>query len=126
MKKAFTIVKTILAVATVSAFVTYTPPVVMAQGLTPPAPTTSQVKNGNLEDNPIMKWIEFFINVLSVTILAGGSVMIAWAGIQYMSARDNAQAVQAAKQKIWNVIFGLIAYFFLYAFIQWLVPGGVF
>ncbi len=126
MKKAFTIVKTILAVATVAAFVTYTPPVVMAQGLTPPAPTTSQVKNGNLEDNPIMKWIEFFINVLSVTILAGGSVMIAWAGIQYMSARDNAQAVQAAKQKIWNVIFGLIAYFFLYAFIQWLVPGGVF
>ncbi len=126
MKKAFTIVKTILAVATVSAFVTYTPPVVMAQGLTPPEPTTSQFKSGELKDNPIIKWIEFFINVLSVTILAGGSVMIAWAGIQYMSARDNAQAVQAAKQKIWNVIFGLIAYFFLYAFVQWIIPGGVF
>jgi hypothetical protein len=126
MKKAFTIVKTILAVATVSAFVTYTPPVVTAQGLTPPAPTESQIKSGELKDNPIIKWIEFFINVLSVTILAGGSVMIAWAGIQYMSARDNAQAVQAAKQKIWNVIFGLIAYFFLYAFVQWIIPGGVF
>ena len=100
--------------------------VVLASGLTPPTSTSGEVKATELKDNPIVQWIEFFINVLSVTILAGSSVMIAWAGIQYMSARDNAQAVQAAKQKIWNVVFGLIAYFFLYAFIQWLVPGGVF
>jgi len=100
--------------------------VVLASGLTPPTSTSGEVKATELKDNPIVQWIEFFINVLSVTILAGSSVMIAWAGIQYMGARDNAQAVQAAKQKIWNVVFGLIAYFFLYAFIQWLVPGGVF
>jgi hypothetical protein len=97
-----------------------------AQGLKPPSPTTGETTASDIKDNPIVKWIEFFINVLSVTILAGASVMIAWAGIQYMSARDNAQAVQAAKEKIWNVIFGLLAYFFLYAFIQWLIPGGVF
>ena len=79
-----------------------------------------------IDSNPITQWIQFFINLLSVVILAGGSVMIAWAGIQYMSARDNAQAVQDAKNKIWNVVYGLLAYFFLYAFLQWLVPGGVF
>lgn len=104
----------------------FSPTTTFAQGLKPPEATTEQVKTGNLADNPIMQWLEFFINVLSVTILAGGSVMIAWAGIQYMSARDNAQAVQDAKNKIWNVVYGLLAYFFLYAFIQWLIPGGVF
>lgn len=77
-------------------------------------------------NNPIIIWIQFFIDLLSVIIVAGASVMIAFAGVQYMSSRDNPQTVQAAKQKIWNVIIGLIAYFFLYAFIQWLIPGGVF
>ncbi|MEZ6330413.1 MAG: hypothetical protein R3B12_00095 [Candidatus Saccharimonadales bacterium] len=85
---------------------------ILAQGLQPPSTTQGKVQASDIKDNPIIRWIEFFINVLSVTILAGGSVMIAWAGIQYMTARDNAQNVQAAKEKIWNVVFGLVAYFF--------------
>jgi len=126
MKNLLTTIKlTLLATFFASTFI-YAPINAQAQGLKPPDPTTSQVKDSDLKNNPIIKWIEFFINVLSVTILAGGSVMIAWAGIQYMTARDNAQNVQAAKEKIWNVVFGLVAYFFLYAFIQWLIPGGVF
>jgi hypothetical protein len=52
--------------------------------------------------------------------------MIAVAGVQYTTSRDNPQAVQAAKQKIWNVLIGLLAFFFLYAFVQWIIPGGVF
>lgn len=118
----------ILAIAAASLCGTTMPATqaVYAQGLKQPSPTNGQTTASDIKDNPIIKWIEFFINVLSVTILAGGSVMIAWAGIQYMTARDNAQNVQAAKEKIWNVVFGLVAYFFLYAFIQWLIPGGVF
>ncbi len=126
MKKLFVSVRFILlATLTVGCYI-QVQPIALAQGLQPPDATNEHIKNGDLAQNPIIKWIEFFINVLSVTILAGGSVMIAWAGIQYMSARDNAQSVQAAKEKIWNVIFGLFAYFFLYAFIQWIIPGGVF
>jgi hypothetical protein len=64
--------------------------------------------------------------VLSVIILAGSAVMAAIAGIQYTTSRDNPQAVQAAKQKIYNIFLGLGVYFFLYAFVQWLIPGGVF
>jgi len=54
------------------------------------------------------------------------TVMIVIAGIQYMTARDNAQAVQAAKSKIMNAFIALVAFIFLYAFLQWLVPGGLF
>ncbi len=126
MKKLLVFTKSFLAIAVIGLSVVWASPIAKADGLTPPKPTKTQVQSSELKDNPIIKWIEFFINVLSVTILAGGSVMIAWAGIQYMSSRDNAQAVQAAKEKIWNVIFGLLAYFFLYTFIQWLIPGGVF
>jgi hypothetical protein len=99
--------------------------VTSAQGLTVPQ-STNQPYKGDLANNPIIKWIEFFVNVLSVIIVAGSAVMIAIAGVQYTSSRDNPQAVQAAKQRIWNVAIGLISYFFLFAFMQWLIPGGIF
>lgn len=79
-----------------------------------------------LNNNPIIVWINFFVNLLTVVIVAGSALMIAIAGIQYTTSRDNSQAVQSAKGKIWNVALGLLAYLFLYAFVQWLIPGGVF
>lgn len=109
------------------------PAVSYAQGLTAPQELTSEYKCDKgqsnkdcVDNNPIVKWLQFFINVLSVVILAGSAVMVAVAGIQYTTSRDNPQAVQAAKQKMYNIVLGLGVYFFLYAFVQWLVPGGVF
>ena len=104
---------------------------VMAEDPTPqqtvnldmPAPVNDVVKT-DLANNPIMLWIQFFVNLLSVVIVVGSAVMIAFAGVQYTSSRDNAQGVQDAKKKIFNVVLGLLAYAFLYAFVQWLIPGG--
>jgi hypothetical protein len=86
----------------------------------------NELYKDSIEQNPIIEWINFFINVFTVIVLAGSVLVIAAAGIQYTAARDNAQGVQAAKQKITNVILGLLAYFFFFGFIQWLIPGGVF
>ena len=77
-------------------------------------------------DNPIMAWLIFFVNLFSVIIVAGAAIMIAVAGIQYTASRDNAQSTQAAKQRIFNVVIGLLMYVFFYGFMQWLIPGGVF
>lgn len=79
-----------------------------------------------LQDNPIVKWISFFINLVSVLIVVGAAVMLVVAGIQYSASADNAQGVSAAKKKIMGVVTGLLAYGLMYAFLQWLVPGGVF
>ncbi len=79
-----------------------------------------------LEKNPIVKWINWGINLVAGVVGVGAVLMIIWAGIQYTTARDNAQAVAAAKQKIINVVIGIAAFIFLYAFLNWLVPGGVF
>lgn len=79
-----------------------------------------------LANNPIVLWITFFINLVSVLILVGASAMLVYAGVEYISAADNPQRVQAAKQHIVNVVIGIVAYFFLFAFVQWLIPGGVF
>jgi hypothetical protein len=81
--------------------------------------------NTCLKYNPMIQWIRFLINVLSALIGVIVIIMVTLAGIQYSSAADNPQGVQAAKKRIENVLVGLIAYIFLYAFLQWLIPGGV-
>jgi len=76
--------------------------------------------------NPLLQWIRFFINVISSIIIVGAIVMVTLAGIEYSASGDNSQMVQNAKKRITNVLLGLVSYFFLYAFLQWVVPGGVF
>lgn len=97
------------------------------------AGTTTQTKdyypNSQIDDvsnNPIIKWIKDGINLLSAIVGIGAIIMIIIAGLQYSAARDNPQAIQAAKTRMVNVLIGLAAFIFMYAFMQWLIPGGVF
>ena len=86
--------------------------------------------NGNTADtclnkNPITKNLNNFINFLSagVGIVVIGAIILG--GIQYTLAGDNATATQAAKQRITNGLIALLAFMFLYAFLQWIIPGGL-
>ena len=79
-----------------------------------------------LDSNPIVNWILIAINFLAVGVGVVVTIMIILGGIQYASAGPNPQAVSAAKKKIANAIIALLAFFFLYAFMQYLIPGGVF
>lgn len=78
------------------------------------------------KNNPIVVWLSFFINMLAAIVGIGAIIMVIVAGLQYSAARDNPQGIQAAKQKLTNVLIGIAAFVFMYAFLQWLIPGGVF
>ncbi len=79
----------------------------------------------NQENCGIVKIIVQFIQVLSALVGVVVVVMIAYGGVQYALARDNPQAVSAAKQKIINAILALVFYLMIFGFLQWVVPGGV-
>lgn len=70
--------------------------------------------------------IRLIADALSVVVGVIIVAMIVVGGIQYSSAGSNPQAVSAAKKKISQALLALLIYFFLFAFLQWLVPGGVF
>lgn len=74
----------------------------------------------------IFGYLQTAVNLL--TALAGlaitGSVI--FAGIQYSAAGGNPQATSKAKTRIINSFVALLALVFLFAFFQWLVPGGIF
>lgn len=86
--------------------------------------SSTGASNDCLKNNPITQWIVFFINLLGAIIVIGASAMLVFAGVEYITAADSPDRVKKAKQKITNVIIGILAFFFLYAFLQWLIPGG--
>jgi hypothetical protein len=65
-------------------------------------------------------------NILSalVAVIVVGSLV--WAGIQYGMAGPNPQAVAEARKRIRNALIALVFYIFMFSFLQWLVPGGIF
>jgi hypothetical protein len=74
----------------------------------------------------IDKYINPLINFLSALVGMVVVIMLIIGGIQYSSAGGDPAKVTAAKGKIMNALIALLAFFFLYAGIQWLVPGGIF
>jgi hypothetical protein len=47
-------------------------------------------------------------------------------GVEYSSSEGDPQKSAKAKRRIANTLFALIAYFFLFAFLQFLIPNGLF
>lgn len=79
----------------------------------------------NKNNCDIIKWILIFTNVMSGvagTVIVG---MIILGGIQYSMAGSDPSKVQAARKKITNALLALVLFVFGFAFLQWIVPGGL-
>lgn len=83
-------------------------------------------KKSCLQNNPIVKYLNIIVDVLSagVGIVVIGLIILG--GIQYSLAGDNSSAITAAKQRMINGLIALLLYAFIFSFLQWIVPGGVF
>jgi hypothetical protein len=79
-----------------------------------------------VQSSRIVKDIQILVNFLSAGVGIVVVIMIIVGGIQYSIAGDNAQRVTAAKQRIINALIALVAFMFIFSFLQWLIPGGIF
>ncbi|MDO4902584.1 MAG: hypothetical protein Q4A21_03490 [bacterium] len=74
--------------------------------------------------------IEDILNMILTTITIGigvsATLSIVIAGVIYATAAGDSGKVSKAKTMIMNTVIGLVAYAFMWAFLQWLIPGGVF
>lgn len=68
--------------------------------------------------NPFIKLLAGLVGIIVV-------VSIVVAGIQYSSAGGDPSKVVAARKRITNALIALLAYLFMFAFLQWLLPGGI-
>jgi len=77
------------------------------------------------DKNPIINLLVIFIKFMSVGVglaVAGG---IIWGGMLYGTARGNSGQTQKAVTVIVNSVVGLILYIFMFALLNFLIPGGV-
>lgn len=95
-----------------------------AEGATPER--KAEIAQECLEINPIVKTVYLAVNVLSAIAAIAIILGIIIGGVQYSTAGANPQAVSAAKGRIINALIALLALTFLYSFLQWLIPGGIF
>jgi hypothetical protein len=74
----------------------------------------------------IQKYVNPFINIMSVVFGLIAIISLILGGISYTTSEGDPQKTSRAKSRIANTIFAIIGYIFLYSFLQFIVPGGVF
>jgi hypothetical protein len=98
-----------------------TDPTKDAKGNTDPA-----IKCSEDECDFVGKYINPGINLLSAAFGLIAVISIIMGGIQYTASGGDPQKVTQAKQRIAKTIVAVLVYFIFYAFLQFLVPGGLF
>lgn len=83
-------------------------------------------KSTNIQDNPIFVYLRYFL-----IFLAGGVGLAVVGGIVagsylYITARASASQTQQGQNMIINSVIGLLLFIFMYAILQFIIPGGVF
>lgn len=86
----------------------------------------NSAEEGSLEGSGVWKLLLFGLNILTagVGIVAVGA--IAYAGFLYTTAQSNAEQTKKALEMIRNTVIGILLFAFMFAFVNFLVPGGVF
>lgn len=74
----------------------------------------------------IAKYVNPAINVMSGLVGLVAVASIIFAGIQYSASDGDPQKAAKAKSRITNTLLALVMYLFLFAFFQFIIPGGVF
>ena len=84
---------------------------------------TSDLNSGNCGIVALLNTIFNFVSG-GVTLAIVGNII--FAGIQYSTAQGDPSTASKSKKRIQDALIAFLMYACLYAFIQWLIPGGVF
>ncbi len=76
-------------------------------------------------DGGIWHIIHLVVDILSIGIGIAGVVGVSVAGIQYLTAGPDVGKTQKAKERIYQIVIGLVAYVMAFVGLQWLMPNGV-
>lgn len=87
---------------------------------------TNLIKCNDRGGGSVVNLLIDIVNFLAVGVgilVVGG---IVWGGSIYASSNGDSSKVQQAKTIIVNAIVGLLLFIFMYALINYMVPGGLF
>ena len=74
----------------------------------------------------IAKYVNPAINLFSLVFGLVAVISLILGGIQYSASEGDPQKTAQAKNRLYSTLIAIFAYLFLYAFLQFLIPGGAF
>lgn len=63
------------------------------------------------------------LTVMSISVGVLGVTGVAWAGVQYLTAKDNEEQVRRAKRRIYEIVIGLAVYALGATILPWIYPN---
>ena len=81
---------------------------------------------GTEDGSAIFSVLNIVLQVLTYGVGIAGTIGIVITGIQILTAKDNAGQLAAAKTRFIAIVIGLAVYAVMWAFLEWLLPGGIF
>jgi hypothetical protein len=87
--------------------------------------SSKEYKDCLAANNLFTKYLNPFVYFLGFAAGLGVVIGILIGGIQYMASAGDPQKAAAAKRHIWNAILAMLVYLFMFAIINFLVPGGI-
>lgn len=66
------------------------------------------------------------INILTVGVGVAAVVGITWGSALFLTAAGNPTQFAKGRMVIWNTVIGIVVYAAMYAFLNYLIPGGLF
>ena len=88
-------------------------------------PTTTNCNSQNTCDL-VAHYVQPAFELLSALVGVVAAISIIYGGIQYSTSEGDPKKVSAAKGRLIKTIIALIAYAFLFGFLEFLIPGGLF
>jgi hypothetical protein len=96
---------------------------ISASAASPSPPTACNLKSGC---DLVKTYLNPLINLLSVAFGLIAVISVIMGGIQYSASQGDPQKSAQARSRITNTVVAIFAYLFLYIFLQFLIPGGLF
>ena len=67
--------------------------------------------------------LRLVVDIMSIGIGILGVIGITIVGVQYLTAGGDEGKVKKSKQRMFEIVIGLVAYVVIYAALRWLLPG---
>ena len=82
--------------------------------------------SGCNDGTAIFEILSIALNVMTFGVGAGAVLGFLISGYQYMSARDNSAVVAKAKNRMLQIVIGLVIWAVFWGVLQFILPGGIF
>lgn len=75
------------------------------------------------DGSEIMRILNLVASIMTIGVGILGVLGITIVGIQYLTAGGSEEKTRKAKQRLFEIVIGLVVYVVIYALLSWLIPG---